>query len=125
MKSKVTKRAGFLAVLFTGISLLLNVVPMLVYIIMGYIKAESAQKTTLTLTIIVAIILLIINLMAKLHLRSVFWVLLIGITVCLSNTTPLLITMAVAVIFDEFIFAPLAKHYREKRRINKEIDRRQ
>ena len=73
---------------------------------------------------VVAIILTVINLLMKLSLRCIPWVVLIGIYICLKEITICLVVMAVCTIIDELIIAPLAKKYREKLTINKEIDKR-
>lgn len=48
----------------------------------------------------------------------------IGLYVAVDNIIPLLIMLAVTTIIDEFILTPLARHYKAKYTINKEIDNR-
>lgn len=99
-------------------------IPMLVYFVMGIEQGTEVQKFTLSLTAVVAIILLAINVLAKLRIRSTLWIILLGIYTCLQNIQTLLILLAVGTIVDEFILTPLAKHFHSKWIINKEIDKR-
>lgn len=99
-------------------------VPMLVYVCMGIGQGTDVQRLTLSCTAVVALILLAVNLLCKLRIRSTLWIILLGIYICLDNIMPLLLCLACGTIADEFILTPLAKHYHSKYVINKEIDKR-
>ena len=109
-----------------SISILLNFLPVIVYIIKGYasIEVSEAKKVTLTMTIMIALILSIYNILAKKHMRSVIWILLLGVYFALQKIELLLLLMAICTIVDEFLVEPLMKKYKLKWKTNCEIDSR-
>lgn len=109
-----------------SISILLNFLPLIVYIIKGYasIEVSEARKVTLTMTMMIALILSIYNILAKKHMRSVIWILLLGVYFALQKIELLLLIMAICTIIDEFIVEPLMKKYKLKWKTNSEIDSR-
>ena len=109
-----------------GISILLNFLPLIVYIIKGYasIEVSEARKVTLTMTMMIALILSIYNILAKKHMRSVIWILLLGVYFAVQKIELLLLLMAICTIVDEFIVEPLMKKYKLKWKTNYEIDSR-
>ena len=109
-----------------SISILLNFLPLIVYIIKGYasIEVSEARKVTLTMTMMIALILSIYNILAKKHMRSVIWILLLGVYFALQKIELLLLLMAICTIIDEFIVEPLMKKYKLKWKTNNEIDSR-
>lgn len=117
---KYKKRAKWLQ--FISVSLL--IVPLLVYAIMGFINGNIGEKVTLGMTLIVCLILVLVNAVFKYHIRSTIWIMLLGIQICLSNITSLLVVIASCTMLDEFIITPLAKKYKQKYIINNEIDKR-
>lgn len=123
-KSDVTIKYRKLSALFFWLSLLVTVVPVLVYAVMGFCKGEVHEKVTLGITLIVAAILVVINIVFKYHIRSVLWILVLGIYFCIDKIMPLLLLVAVGTILDEFILTPLHKSFKSKAKINREIDKR-
>lgn len=119
-----TKKYGFLAGLFETLGWLVLTVPMLVFIIIGFIMGSVVSKLVLGLTGVAALIILAFSALQKLRLRSPLWILCIGLSFCLAEIYPLLIFMGAGTILDEIIFSPLGKHYRNLHTINKEIDKR-
>lgn len=109
-----------------SISILLNFLPLIVYIIKGYasIEVSEARKVTLTMAMMIALILSIYNILAKKHMRSVIWILLLGVYFALQEIELLLLLMAICTIVDEFIVEPLMKKYKLKWKTNCEIDSR-
>lgn len=108
-----------------ALSIIVTALPLIAYVIYGFIQGTVGQKATLTLTLIVCIILVVINFVFKYHIRSTIWLLLIGIHLCVNNIETLLILVALTTMLDEFVLAPLAKKSREKYVINNEIDKRE
>lgn len=123
-KSNITKKYTMLYRLFLSLSIILLVAPILVYAIMGFIEGNAKDKFTLGMTLIVAAILTAINLIFKFHIRSVIWIVVLGIYFCIDNIMPLLLTVSISTILDEFVLTPLYKNYRAKVKINREIDKR-
>lgn len=122
--SKITKRYTILYRLFLALSIIALAVPVVVYSVIGFVNGDVKEKLTLGITLIIAIMLTMINLIFKFHIRSVIWILVLGIYFCIDNIMPLLLIVAISTILDEFIFTPLYKKYRSKARINREIDKR-
>lgn len=106
------------------ISVCLLLIPLLIYASMGFINGTIGQKVTLGMTFMVCIIFVLINSVFKYHIRSTIWIMLLGIQICLTNITSLLVIISLTTMMDEFIFTPLAKKYKQKYIINNEIDKR-
>ena len=107
-------------------SIVLNFLPLFIYVIQGYasIEVEESRKVVLTGTIMISAMLCLYNLLAKKHLRSVVWILLLGVYYAVQKIELLLIIMAICTIIDEFIVEPLIKKYKLKWKTNEEIDSR-
>ena len=111
--------------LFTA-SIALNFLPLFIYVIQGYasIEVEESRKVVLTGSIMISALLCIYNVLAKKHLRSVIWILLLGVYYAIQKIELLLIIMAICTIVDEFVVEPLCKKYKSKWLTNSEIDSR-
>lgn len=107
-------------------SIALNFLPLFIYVIQGYasIEVEESRKVVLTGSIMISALLCIYNVLAKKHLRSVIWILLLGVYYAIQKIELLLIIMAICTIVDEFIVEPLLKKYKQKWLTNAEIDSR-
>lgn len=126
MKQKEhTKKLHTTSILLGLFSFMLCYVPLLVAIITGFTYESEAGKVALSISCIVALILSLINLVAKYSIRSTMWVLLLGTYCVLDNVMPYLIAIAVCTIIDEFVVSPLHKHYKNLYTINNEISRAQ
>lgn len=123
-KSDVTKKYQTLSALFFWLSIIVTVVPVIVYAGVGFYNGDIKEKITLGVTLIIAIILVVINLVFKFHIRSSIWIVIVGIYFCLDNIMPLLFMVAASTMLDEFLFTPLHKSYKSKAKINREIDKR-
>ena len=125
MTDKTKKYRQIYWILFI-ISLMLNFVPLIVYVIKGYadVNVSEGRKVTLTLTMMVALVLTVYNILAKKHMRSVIWILLLGVYFAIQKIELLLILMAICTIIDEFVVEPLIKVYKRKYKTNYEIDGR-
>lgn len=106
------------------ISVSLVLIPLLIYAVIGFINGTIGQKVTLGMTLFICVIFVLINAVFKYHIRSTIWIMLLGIQICLTNITSLLIIISLSTMMDEFIFTPLAKKYKQKYIINNEIDKR-
>lgn len=122
--SETTKKLKIKKNTFHLISWILTFAPILIWLVVAMCKSSEITKPALAITITVAALFSMVNLLLKYSIRSTIWILLIGIYVALKNITPLLIVIAVCTILDEFVVHPLYKHYKEKYKINKEIDSR-
>lgn len=123
-QSEITKRDRLLSWLFWLLSFLLNFGPLIAFSIYAFTQGEPRQKLVLGGTITVALVLTVLNALFKYHLRSVMWILVIGIYFCIQKIGPMLATVAICTMVDEFIVHPLYKSFRGKYKVNREIDKR-
>lgn len=121
----MTKKYRRLFWLFTILSLLLNIAAPAYYILDGLLgDGIIVEKVALSASVFIVILLSAVAYVNKTTMRSRIWILLLGLYVCLDTIlTPLLI-IAITQILDEWIISPLAKSYRNKLTINKQIDKR-
>ena len=124
--STMTKKYKRLSILTFLLSALCSVCPIFIYVIKAFVDkdVQEVNKYTLGIMCSVALVITLINIVAKLHLRCIPWILLLGIYLCLRDITTLLIIMAITTIIDEMIIMPLHKSFKSKYAINKEIDKR-
>ena len=109
---------------FKILSWSVTILPLVVYFVIAFSKAEIVHKLAIGSMLTIVLILTVINIIGKLQLRSPLFLLLIGIYVGLGQIlTPLVITTC-GVVLDEFILTPLYKKYKQLYIINKEIDKR-
>ena len=120
----MTKKYKTNYILCKTLSILMTLIPLVIYTIKGFCEGTPASKVTLGVCFTTALILTIINVVFKYHMRSTIWILMIGLYVAVDNIIPLLIILAITTILDEFILTPLSRHYKAKYTINKEIDER-
>lgn len=122
--SEVTRKYQRLYLLFFSLSMMILTVPVVVYVIIAFVQGEVHEKLTLGTTVVIALILTVINMLCKFHIRSILWIVVLGIYFCIDNILPLLLMVAIGTILDEFVLTPLYKKYKAKATINKEIDKR-
>ena len=109
---------------FKLLSWAVTILPLVVYFVIAFSKAEIVHKLAIGSMLTIVLILTVINIVGKLQLRSPLFLLLIGIYIGLGQIlTPLVITSC-GVVLDEFIFTPLYKKYKQLYVINREIDKR-
>ena len=124
--STMTNKYKKLSILTFLLSAMCSLCPILIYVIKAFVDkdVQEVNKYTLGIMCSVALVVTLINIVAKLHLRCIPWILLLGIYLCLRNITTLLVLMAITTIVDELILMPLHKSFKNKYTINKEIDKR-
>lgn len=122
--SSVTKKYRRAYWITTIISWSLVLGPLIFYLIYGFIKGGTVQKLSIGITTMAAIGLTGFSIVFKKHIRSTFFILLLGIYLALREITILLIILSICTIIDEFLIMPMQRAYREKMTINSQIDRR-
>lgn len=106
------------------LSILLTLIPLLVYTILAFVQGTVSSKITFGMCLLLAAIFTLVNIIFKHRIRCTIWVVMIGIYMCVSNIIPLLFLMAFSTALDEFILSPLESKYKNLYIINKEIDKR-
>lgn len=124
-ESNASKHYRDLALTYKALSIIVTLGPMMFYVIKGFIQGETTQKFSMGACAVVAVILVAVNIIMKINLRSPLWILLIGVYICLRKIEVLLIVMAVTTMLDEFWFSPAYKSFKGKYTINREIDKRE
>ena len=120
----ITKKYKNRYFLFKFLSICCTLIPLLIYVVIAFCNGEAHEKLALGLSLLMAIVFVLINVVFKYHIRSTIWVTLLGIHCCLANITTLLLIIAITTLLDEFLFTPLAKKFKLKWTINNEIDKR-
>lgn len=121
-----TKKLKLIAVLLTALSLILSLGPLVVYTVLAYnnAMATTVAKITLTSMLSIGVIMSVVCAINKYTPRCRVWLILIGLFLCLDKFIGCVLVFAITQCVDELVVCPLAKLYREKYRINKEIDKR-
>ena len=121
----MTKKYHRIWLVFAILSILLNVGPLAAYSIIALAGASLViEKVALSMTVLVVLIMTAVAFLNKTTMKSRVFVIIIGLYLCLDHfITPLLIISACQIV-DEWIASPISKHYKNKFRINKEIDKR-
>lgn len=120
-----TKSLWIKAVILTALSVVLSVGPLIVYAVLAFkSNAGNTEKCLLLSFISFGVILSIVCLINKYTPRCRIWLILLGFYICLDNILGCILVIAVTQILDELSVCPLAKMFRSKYAINKEIDKR-
>ena len=121
----MTKKLKRKYIAATILSFLLNVCPLLVFTIIAFISGTAiVHKVTLSMTLLIVLIFTAVTFINKTVFRSKLWILLIGLWLCLDNILTPLIVFAACQVIDELIVTPLKNYYKNRYRINKEMDTR-
>ena len=121
-----TKKFKLGALICTLLSIVLSIGPLVVYSVMAFnsAAATTVDKVTLMSMLSVGVILSLVCAINKYTPRCRLWLVLIGLYVCLDSFIGCVLVMAITQCADELVVNPLAKHFRSKYSINKEIDKR-
>ena len=122
--SDITKEYKKKYIILKVISFLLLFLPVLIFMIVAFIKGTSTQKVTLGIGVTISVIFMIANILFKLAPRSTFWILIITLTIAIQKIADVIFVTGTCVIIEECIINRLADYYGNKYRINKEIDER-
>lgn len=122
--SEQTKKYRIGYWVLTVISWVLVFGPLAGYFIYALIVSGTVQKAGLITSVFVAIVLTIVSIILKLHIRSTIFILILGIYLAIREISILLIIVSVCTVIDEFLITPLQKRFKNRLEINKEIDKR-
>lgn len=122
--SEITKKYKVKYMITKALEIALTFGPLIAYVIIGFAGAEPTRRVLLSLSTISAIIMAFVSVVFKFHLRSIIFIIMLGIHCCVDNITGLITIMAATTMLDELIVTPLCKHYKNKLSINREIDKR-
>lgn len=129
MKSNRTKQCKRLSLLFGILHFLCLFGPLLYFVPYAYIVGTAGRKLTLSLFLVVAFCLSILSIITSAKTRgglakSIMWLLVLGITLCVAEVKTFVYIMAIISIIDELIIVKLHDRYKSAYLTNREIDRR-
>lgn len=123
--TETTQKARRMYRLWTLVSVLCGVGPVVGFSIAGLVNGSATyQKTALVFSIFVAIIFSGIFWLNKKAFKSRIWIIFLGLYICLDKVLAALIVFGICQIVDELLCEPMARHYKQKYTINKEFDAR-
>lgn len=127
-RSAATKKAKNNMIMFEVASIVITVLPLIIFIGMGFYYGTPQEKVALSLSAIIGLVFAVINVLLKWHLRCGLYIAVFGLCYAFKENADVILaisaTMAATTAVDEFILTPLAKRYKERFHINKEIDKR-
>lgn len=106
------------------LSILLLFLPVGIFIVIAFLKGTTTQKMSLGLGVTLSLIFTAANVIFKLAPRSGVWILIIALCVAVQKIQNVIYVTGTCVIIEEVVTSKLEKHYKEKFRINREIDSR-
>lgn len=101
--------------------------PLCVYFFIAILDDNVANMRKFALTGITALacIIVIINLFLQKKKTSFRWLIILGLYICISDyLMPLIITLAIVSLVDDFIMTPLINHFRMELVASKTYDKR-
>lgn len=105
-------------------SLLLLFLPVGIFIVIAFVKGTTTQKMSLGLGVMLSLIFTLANVIFKLAPRSGVWILIIALCVAVQKIQNVIYVTGTCVIIEEVVTSRLEKYYRDKYKINREIDDR-
>ena len=120
-RSKALKKKYLL---FKICSLLLLFVPLVVFVVVAFIRGTTTQKMSLGIGVTLCLIFTIANAMFKWAPRSAIWILMIALTIAMEKIQSVIYVVGICAIIEECVTSRLESYYLQKYKINKEIDAR-
>ena len=87
--------------------------PIIIFFVYGFLHSTTVEKLSLSGTCMAAIVLGVLSVFKyKNLLKSVIWVLLVGLCIVIENMALPIIVCGISDMISELIFSPLTKHYK-------------
>ena len=120
-----TQKFKRLTELFTVLSVLFSLGPLIVYTIKACIITGLVEhKLALVSSLVVVLMLTAVCALMKYKPRSLIWFVVIALWLALDNIGTIILWFGITQCIDEFILCPLKKWSAATYKINKEIDKR-
>ena len=110
--------------LYQILSLLLLFLPVGIFIVIAFFRGTVTQKTTLGVGVTLSAIFMVANAMFKLAPRSGVWILIMALAVAIQKIQNVIYITGACVIIEECVTSKLEQYYKDKFKINREIDER-
>lgn len=129
MKGERTKQCKRLSILFLILHILCLFGPLLYFIPYAYGMGEVGHTLVLSLFLIVALCLSVVAIISDAKTRgglakSIMWILIMGISICLIEVKVFIYIMAIVSIIDELFIVKMRAKYKDAYAANREIDKR-
>lgn len=129
MISKRTKQCKTLSLILGIVHFLCLFGPLLYFVPYAYVVGTAGRKLALSLFLIIAFCLSVVSIITSAKTRgglakSIMWLMVLGITLCLTEVKTFVYIMAIISIIDELIIVKLRDKYKTAYLANREIDRR-
>lgn len=125
--SKFTRKTRRILFILWIVDFVLLFLPAIIYVFIGLFSTgvTNTGRTTLVLSVFIAIVLSAVNVIARKRLRCPIWVLLLGLYVAIKELLlPLVIILAVTSILDDLVLSPAIQYFHDRARASKLIDDR-
>lgn len=122
--SKQSKTYRKLYWAFKIISLMLLFLPIAIFMVIEFKDASTTEQVTLGVGVVISAVFAAGNAIFKLAPRSSVWILIISLAIAAEKIQNVIYVTGACVIIEEVITSKLEKHFREKYKVNKEIDKR-
>ena len=108
-----------------ALSLICTFGPVIGFGIYALAVSDTTTRVALSFLSLASILIAVVNILFKYSFRTAVYLMLLALSVALDEMTVVLIIVMACTGLDEFVFDPLAKSFKNKYIINKEIDRRE
>lgn len=128
MASKITKKSYLGLWVLRIIDVIILIGPLATYLVLvlcGKLPVRTHGEFVVLGASAIGLILVIANVVFQKHLRSPIWIVFLGFAYALDKLLPLVITIAICSILDEFVVTPLIKYQRQKWVSNRAYDERE
>ena len=104
--------------------------PLLYFVPYAFATGTTGNKIGLSLFLIVSVCLSLVSLFGEAKTRgglnkTIMWVLIMGVLMCLAEAKTFIYIMAIVSILDELVIVKLKDKYKDAYAANREIDRRE
>lgn len=128
-KSARTKQCKRLSTILTILHILCLFGPFLYFIPHAFAIGTAGRKLALSMFLVIAVCLSVFSIITSAKTRgglakSVMWLFVLGITLCLNEVKGFIYLMSIIAIIDELIITKLLDKYKTAYLANREIDRR-
>lgn len=126
--SEHTRHARRLLWLYRILDWVILFAPLIIYICIAFSNdgVTKIGKIGLVGSVMIALILTLVNVLAQKRLRCPIWIILLGLFVAIRDMLlPLVIILAITSVIDDLLLTPIISYYRTKLIANKAIDDRE
>lgn len=110
---------------FQIIQFLLLATPVAFILIQVFTREAQSKTRLLIICIVVSLMLILFNLIAKKRLRCVLWIVLVGLIFATKDLEAFVCTMSICTTLDDIVIDPICDYYKTKLIASKVLDERE